>query len=258
MDSVKSLLGNDFASRASSMLGEDEHKVQTAVSGVVPSILTGILNKAGAGDAHGVLSMAKDTANSGILSSIGNFFGNNNLLAKGADLLKGIFGDRVGDVTNAIANFSGIRSSSAASLMSVAAPAALGALGKHADSTNMNTGSFLSFLNNQKDHILNALPSGLNLAGALGLSSLGSIGGKLSNAVANISGKVKGMPGKVVNKTGAGWLVPLLLPMKRFGLHYPTELNSKRTRVELKISWSVSYAILQNRSIRIPGSILTT
>lgn len=138
IDSVKGLLGGDVISRASATLNEDESRVNNAMSGIVPAVLAGILNKAGSGNAGSMLSMAKDTANSNMLSGVGNFFSNNSLLEKGSDLLKGIFGNRFTDVINMIANFAGIRSSSAASLMSVAAPAALGTLGAHAISTNMN------------------------------------------------------------------------------------------------------------------------
>src|SRR5215831_18126115 len=172
LDSVKSLLGGDFIGKASAMLGEQESNVQKAISAIVPSVLTGVMNKAGSGDAWGVLSMAKNAAGSGILSGIGNFFTNNSLMNRGADMLKGLFGDRMSDVANTISGYAGIKSTSAASLMSAVAPAALGALGQHAEATNMNANGLLSFLNNQKESIMNMLPSGLNLAGALGFSSI--------------------------------------------------------------------------------------
>src|SRR5215471_14464437 len=94
LDSIKGVLGNDFISKASNMLNEDESKVKNAMGGIVPSILAGIMNKAGSGDASSVLKMARDTASEGTLSSIGNFLGNNSLLTKGSDLMKGLFGDR--------------------------------------------------------------------------------------------------------------------------------------------------------------------
>jgi len=218
MDSVKSLLGTDFISKASSMLGEGETKVQSALSVAVPSVLTGVLNRASSGEADGVLRMAKETANSGMLSSIGNFLGNNALLSKGADVLKRLFGDRTSDVANEIANFSGIKPSSAASLLSVAAPAAIGVLGDHAESSHMNTGGFLSFLNGQKDKILNAVPSGLNLAGALGLGSLAGIGSRLSGALSSITGQVREIPGKIKTTSSNRWLVPTLIILAAIAL----------------------------------------
>ena len=64
--------------------------------------------------------------------------------------------------------------------MGIAGPAALGVLGDHAAETNMNAGGLLSFLNTQKDSILAALPSGLNLAAALGLGSFTGLESNLS------------------------------------------------------------------------------
>lgn len=206
LDSVKGLFNTEMIGKASNMLGEDPNNVQKAVSGIVPSVLAGILNKAGTGDTGSILGMAKDAFNSGALSGIGNLLGNENILSKGADMLKGLFGEKAASVTNMISGYAGIKSSSATSLMSMAAPAALGMLGKHATETNMSSGGLLSFLNSQKESILNSIPSGLNLAGALGLSSLGSIGNKITGAISGMSGSVQ-----QAASGGNRWLWPLLL-----------------------------------------------
>ncbi len=190
IDSVKGLFGNDLSGKAASLLGENEASVKNALNGIAPSILTGLLSKAGSGDASGLLGLVKNAAQTGALGNLSSVLGNGNLLSKGMDMLKSLFGDKLGNVTSAISSFSGIKESSAASLMSMAAPAALGVVGQHAAETNMSTGSLLSFLNSQKDHILNAIPSGLNLAGALGLGSLTGIGSKLSSAVSGVTGSV--------------------------------------------------------------------
>lgn len=214
LDSVKGFLGNDVIGNASNTLGESESNMQKAVSGVIPSVLTGIMNKAGSGDAGDLLRMAKETYNSGMHSNIGRFLTDNNLLNRGTDLLKGIFGDRLNNISNMIAGYSGIKPSSATVLMSTTAPAVLGVLGSHASSTNMNSAGFLSFLNSQKDAILNAVPSGLNLAGALGLSSLGNIGSKLTNTLSGIGGSIKDTSadlGRTARKSS--WLVPLLITL---------------------------------------------
>src|ERR1700744_690660 len=209
IDSVKGLFGNEFLSKASSMLGESEGGLQRAMGGIIPSVLAGVLNKAGSGDAGGILNMAKDAAGSGILGSLGNLgglsgllggaggliAGSNSLLGKGADMLKGLFGDKTASVTSTIANYSGVKESSAQSLMSMAAPAALGVIGKQAQESNMGTSGLMPFLNDQKDHIMNAVPSGLNLAGALGLGSLGALGNKFSGAISNVTSGAKNVSG---------------------------------------------------------------
>jgi outer membrane protein OmpA-like peptidoglycan-associated protein len=109
----------------------------------------------------------------------------------------------------------------------MATPAALGVLGKHVADSNMSSSGVLSFLNNQKDSILNSIPSGLNLAGALGLGSLGSIGSKLSGLVSNLTGGAKETMSKVSNMAedtakkasgGMRWLLPLILVLLAIGL----------------------------------------
>jgi outer membrane protein OmpA-like peptidoglycan-associated protein len=212
LDSVQVLFGNDLIGKVSSMLGESEGSVQKAVSGLVPSVLAGILHKAGSGDAGGVLDLAKNAAGSGILSNLGNFGGNSSLLSKGADMLKDLFGENTNNVSSAIASFSGIKTSSAASLLSIAAPAALGMLGQHINATQMTSGGLLSFLNSQKDRILGALPPGLNLASALGLDSMGAIGSKLTGALSGLSGGAKHLAHETADsaKSGTRWLLPLI------------------------------------------------
>jgi outer membrane protein OmpA-like peptidoglycan-associated protein len=220
IDSVRGFLGNDVIDNASNVLGENENNMQKAVSGAIPAVLTGILDKAGSGDGGNLLRIAKETFNSGMLSNVGRFFSDNSLLTRGADLLKGIFGDRLGNVSSMIANYAGIKPGSATALLSAAAPAALGAIGSHAASTNMSTSGFLSFLNNQKDNILNAVPSGLNLAGALGLSSLGSIGSRLTNALSGIGGSIKSAAPNLQStpRKKTNWFVPALLALALIAL----------------------------------------
>ncbi len=226
IDSVKDFFSDDLVSRAASALGENTGNMQQAITGAVPSVLAGILNRAGSGDVNGVLNMAKDASGSGIIANLGGVFSGGAVLSKGADMLRGIFGERTSNVTSLISGFSGIKESSASSLLSIAAPAALGLLGEHVAENDMNAGDLLSFLNAEKDSILNSLPSGLNLAGALGLGSLNSIGTKLSNTLAGVMGSIRGAGAKFSNSRGAientsggaRWVLPLILAIIAIGL----------------------------------------
>jgi outer membrane protein OmpA-like peptidoglycan-associated protein len=221
VDSVKSLLPNDLLDKAAGTLGEKPENVQRAMGGIIPSILTGVLQKAGSGNMQGILNMAVEAAKNGIPENLGSLIGSGEgLAAKGADMLKNLFGDKVSAVTNAISGFSGISSKSASSLMSVAAPAAMGVIGRQVTDANLDAGGLVSFLNNQKDVILNALPSGLNIAGVLGMGSLSGIAGKLSDTASGMAGKPGNAISDVADAAGAAtakassgsrWLLPLLL-----------------------------------------------
>ena len=62
IDSVKSLISPDLVGKAAGMLGESESGITRAISGIVPSVFAGVLNKAGSGDAPGILNVAKDAS----------------------------------------------------------------------------------------------------------------------------------------------------------------------------------------------------
>jgi outer membrane protein OmpA-like peptidoglycan-associated protein len=176
LDSVKTLFTNELIGKAAATLGESETGIQNALRGTIPSVLMGLLGKAGTSTdgAAGILNMAKETAGSGILSNISGLLGGNSsgLAGKGADMLKGLLGDKAGGIANLISGFSGVKSSTASSLLSMAAPLALGVLGRHATSNNLSAGGLMSFLDSQKSSIMNALPAGLSsVAGMLGLGS---------------------------------------------------------------------------------------
>jgi outer membrane protein OmpA-like peptidoglycan-associated protein len=207
LDSVKGIFTSDFVSNAASSLGESESSITKAISGIVPSVLGGVITKATSGD-HGagtVLQMAKDAAGSGASGNLSNLFsGGTNALSGGMDTVKGLLGDKVSGITSAISSYAGIKESSASSLLGAAAPAALGVLGQHAQQDNINAGSLAHMLSSQKDQILSALPSGLgSLSGLLGLGSVASsisgeikqaassAGSGLGSAASSISGGVK-------------------------------------------------------------------
>lgn len=212
LDIVKGQFNSDLVSKAASFLGENESGVTKALSGIIPSVLSGVVSKAtvnetGAGE---VLNAAKESHGSGIFSNLGGLLGGGDILNKGADLLKGLLGDKIGGIATAIAGFAGIKSSSATSLMSMAAPAAMSSLGKHAVENNLNAGGFMDLISSQKSTILNALPAGLSsVAGMFGL-------GKVSDAVSSVAGNAKGAVADTYNyaekkaKGGMGWFLPLL------------------------------------------------
>jgi OmpA-OmpF porin, OOP family len=77
LETVSGLFNNDLVRKAASSLGESEGGIQKAVSGIVPSVLTGLLNKASSGGhaASGVLDLAKQASGSGILGNLSGLLG---------------------------------------------------------------------------------------------------------------------------------------------------------------------------------------
>lgn len=208
IDAAKGLFTSELVGKASTFLGESETGVSKAVTGIVPTVLSGLLNKASSHEGAGaVASMVEEQQSAGVLNGLGNFFGSEGggLLNKGAGLLSSLFGGKTEAVTGLISNFSGIRSSSAGSLMSMALPALLGLLGKH---TTGGASGISSLLSSQKDNIAAAVPSGLSLGNVLG--GWGSTSGNA--AVTATTAVSHAAPAEENNGGGAmKFLLPLLL-----------------------------------------------
>ena len=156
LDIVTNLFTSNIISKAASSLGESEGSIQKAISGAVPAVLTGILNKAGSGvDASAnILNMAKEASGSGILNNPGRFIGGGNETGGKSGLLSmaaSLFGDKLGNINSMIANFSGIKLSSASTLINMTTPVALGVIGNHASANKLNARGLLQMLISQKD-----------------------------------------------------------------------------------------------------------
>jgi hypothetical protein len=96
IDAAKGIFTNELVSKASSYLGESENSVVKAMSGILPSVIGGIADKSTSTEgANAIAGMAQEHHSSGILGSIGSFFGNEGggLLNKGAGLLGSLFGE---------------------------------------------------------------------------------------------------------------------------------------------------------------------
>jgi outer membrane protein OmpA-like peptidoglycan-associated protein len=234
LDTVKGYLGNELISKAAGHLGESESGISKALGGIVPSVLSGVIGKAtsGGGGASGILDMAKSALGSGLLGNLGSFFGGGASNDQSNGILSSLFGDKLSGIASAVASFAGIKGSSASSLFSMAAPAALGAIGKHASDNNLDAGGLSSLLASQKDSIMNALPSGLSsIAGMLGLGGVGAAVNKLSSVGSDAKAAAGHYAGEAATAaTGGGggmrWLLPVLaLGLLGAGAYYMWQKN---------------------------------
>ena len=84
------------------------------------------------------------------------------MMSAGQQLLGNIFGENSSSITDMLARNSGIRSSSASSLMGMTAPLVLGVIGKYASSQGLNASGIAGLLRGQKESIFGALPAGMS------------------------------------------------------------------------------------------------
>lgn len=211
VDLVKNYISQDLISKASSFLGENEGGVSKALSGLIPSVLGGIISKGTASESNAqqLLDAAKEANNTGLLGNLGSLFDNQDLLSKGSGWVGNLFGGQSNTLVDLISKFAGIKSSSSSSLLNMITPLILGLLGKKAQDDNLNAGGFLNLLASQKNNVLSALPTGLGtIASTLGL---GAIGESAKAAVEGLQNTASSAYKNVESGGGNKWLWPLLI-----------------------------------------------
>jgi OmpA-OmpF porin, OOP family len=223
---LKDNLTPEIISKVANLVGEDQSSTATAMSGILPAVLGSVVGKASTNDgASNLMSMISGGGNDGsMLDNLGSMLGGgsstDNMLSGGAGILSSLLGDKVGGIASIIGNFAGIKSGSASSLMSMAAPMVMGLLGKQVASNGLNTSGLMSLLAGQKDHVAAAMPAGLGdkLGGLLGMGSLFSGASNLMSGMANDASKTvssaTNYASDQVEEAAGGlpkWLFPLLI-----------------------------------------------
>lgn len=216
VDAAKNLLPGDLVSKAANSLGESESSIQKAIGGAIPSVLAGLLNKsASTNSGVEMLDLVKSAAGSGILSNLSGLFDSSvptadSVRATVMGWLRSLFGDKLNNIINVIASFAGIKNSSANTVLGMAVPAALAPVGQYAAENNLSEPGLTTFLQSQKTAILSAIPSGLNLTGALGIDSPGDIGGRITHAASSVT-EHAGDTFKNATSSGSKWRGPIIL-----------------------------------------------
>lgn len=175
LELAKSYLNDNFISQVSNTLGENEQQTQKALAGTFPTILNGLIQKSAEADGNGtIMNMITDVValnresgevvmpTGGLLSLLdGPLLSTqfSRLLATGSTIALRIFGERTNATTNAIAAYSGIKTSSAASLLNLASPILISVLGKKL--TNGTGTSVGELLTSQSGLAKAAIPAGL-------------------------------------------------------------------------------------------------
>jgi len=196
LDSIKEYLTPELIGQAAKALGENEGGISKAIGGLAPTILAGLLNKAGDTSAFGSIFNALSNFGPSVLGNLGSLLGGpvgpNDPKDAAGQLLGILFGPKVPAITNAIAAFSGTKSSTVSSLLGMVGPLVMGILSKKISTGGLNTSGLAHLLLGEKNSILGTLPTGLG--SIIGLADWG------------------GQPdGDTAAAIGQRWLWPLLL-----------------------------------------------
>ena len=205
LDLAKDALGGSVVDQLGGLLGESRDGTQSALDGVLPAILGGMMQTASSPTGAGSLSRMADEADGGLLDNIGDLVSNNSgmLLTLGAPLLSMLFGGKQDGLIATIARSAGIGGGSASTLLKVVAPLIMSLIGKKKKELSLNTDQFKSMLMDQKQAVSAAMPAEVSQTLKFG-EFLGT------QAAPTISGVE---PANDTATSGGGSLMKMLLPL---------------------------------------------
>jgi len=217
-----SLIQNELSPQAISKIGdtigESPENTKSALGAAVPAVLGSLIGKANASpDGATQIFNALQQRPGERMDSLSSMVGGGAQAQPGAgSLLNTLFGSRLVPIAEFISGHAGIKSSSAMSLLGMAAPLVMGTLHKQVSSENLDAAGLGQLLNSQAGHLKEVMPTGL--ANTLGIGSLLS-GAKdttrvLTDAPLPAEASMPSAPeGPTPQRTGGGlkWAAALVL-----------------------------------------------
>jgi outer membrane protein OmpA-like peptidoglycan-associated protein len=183
LGTIEEYLSADIVQRAAAFLGETPANTEKAVQSGVPAVLGGLIQQASTTDgAEGLLALVnkatQSTAGAGLTGLLSSGASMEEAAETGQSLLVSVFGGKLSAIADLIASSSGIKSSSASSLLAMLAPLVLGIVGREAATRGGGVSGLMSLLMSQKSEVMSFLPSGLSsLVAGLGVLGAGGLGG---------------------------------------------------------------------------------
>ncbi|MFZ3330292.1 MAG: OmpA family protein [Candidatus Acidiferrales bacterium] len=174
LDSLKDRISPDVVRGLASNLGESTDSVQRALQTSSAAMLTSLASKA---QDSGFLSQIMNLiSSSGVRGAMGAAAGAGSSVTStasqaGSTLLNLLFGANLSSIQSKIAEVSGLRASSAGSLLASAAPMVLGTLASKVTSEGLSASGLGSMLTAELPRLRSFLPAGFSVPG---LSSVAS------------------------------------------------------------------------------------
>ena len=160
-ESVKELFPKDFISKTASILSERPEYVRDGITGIIPSVFTGLMHKGSTPDGLALIAQHSNDASEvkfqGSLSKI--ITGKNyTKYEKLFDSAEELFGEKLSDISHKVSINSGLRETSANWLVRLVTPTALGVLGEHIKKNKLGITDAAQLLAKEKDSIIGAVP----------------------------------------------------------------------------------------------------
>lgn len=161
---IKDKLTDSVIEKVSGFLGEHPEKIGSALNSAVPIVLGGIIrNASNEEDTGKVMDVLKDGGHTGeILDDLPNLLGNFDktqlLITIGSNIYNHFAGNKGNAIVEKLSILNGIRKTSASSLVGLAAPLVLGALGKVVSKEGLGVSGLTRLLADQRETVFGALP----------------------------------------------------------------------------------------------------
>lgn len=222
VDALKGYVTSELISKAASMLGEDASGITKAASGLIPTILGGMLNKSTDTSAFGtIFNTLQDKQNDGWLDNLGGLIGGGNLAQNdpkdiAGNLMGSLFGSKVGGIIDLVSSVAGVKKSSSSGLLGMIAPLVMSYIGRKIRKEGLDAFGLSKFLGGQSANIASALPAGMGDLVGFAKNASGSARETVSRAASTATKQVEN------NTSGGGnkWLWPLLLAALAAGAFY--------------------------------------
>lgn len=175
LETIATAFGDEIVEQASPFLGESEQGTESALGMLLPTLLSGLAKQGSTfeGASRLIKTLSGAAVDSGVLTNLAGLFSGgkrtDSLLALGTDLVRGVFGDKVGSLLSTVASLAGIKSSSVSKLLYMAAPLVFGYLKKLVSERGLDAAGLMSLLGDQKGFLWGKVDD--RITGPLGLGS---------------------------------------------------------------------------------------
>lgn len=161
---IKDKLTDSVIEKVSNFLGEHPDNIGSALNSSVPIVLGGIIRSVSNNEEAGkVMDVLKDGGHTGeILEDLPNLLSNFDktqlLITIGSNIFNHFIGSKGNSIVEKLSILTGIRKTSASSLVGLAAPLVLGALGKVVNKEGLGVSGLTRLLADQREYVFGALP----------------------------------------------------------------------------------------------------